>query len=344
MRGDDRARDREAEAGAAARPGPADVGAVEAVEDALALLRLDARAVVVDVDPQLAAQRGRGDGDGALGPGVAAGVLDQVADDPAEHLRVGLDPSRRRGTERRAPRRRLDRRPQKGGGVELAPRRPGPLVESRQRQHLLDQPFDPTQLAQGRCLDPLHRRRVGLGFAGEHFDLPADRGKWAAQLVRGVGDEAALSGEGVLEPVEHQVERVGERPQLGGRSGVGLNPGTEVAAVDLGRGGGEASQRRRRPRRQQVARRQGGDERDAAEEEERFLDVVLGLLDRRVRIAALPLRGARFVRLAFLLLVDHRVLVRHLRAHRDEDEAKRDHDDRPEGERQPAAQSEPLPA
>lgn len=54
--------------------------------------------------------------------------------------------------------------------------------------------------------DRLARERGGVGFAlaRQHFDLAADRGERAAQLMRGLGDEAALPGEGVLEASFHR--------------------------------------------------------------------------------------------------------------------------------------------
>jgi hypothetical protein len=99
---------------------------------------------------------------------VAARVLDQVADDAGDHLRVGLDAARGKRADLGPARRGGHRLAQEGGGVELA--------------------------------------------AGRADALVADRGERAAQLVRGVGDEAALAGEGVLEPVQHVVEGLGEDP------------------------------------------------------------------------------------------------------------------------------------
>ena len=51
-------------------------------------------------------------------------------------------------------------------------------------------------------------------LAGEHLELTAHDRQRRAQLVRSVGDEPALSVEGVLEAVEHAVDRVGEDAHL----------------------------------------------------------------------------------------------------------------------------------
>ena len=137
----------------------------------------------------------------------------------------------------------------------------------------------------------------------------------------------------------------GERAQLGRRRGARIEPGGEVAGVDLGRGGGEAAQRRGGPRREQVAGEQGRRQARPADHEEGLLDVGLGVLDRRDRGALARLARGRpgLARLARLLALDHRRLVRHLRPHGDEDDGEGEDDDRPDRERQPAAQPQPRP-
>jgi hypothetical protein len=51
-------------------------------------------------------------------------------------------------------------------------------------------------------------------MAEGELQLGAQQREWAAQLVAGVGDEAALAIERLLEPVEHLVERDREVLQL----------------------------------------------------------------------------------------------------------------------------------
>ncbi len=51
--------------------------------------------------------------------------------------------------------------------------------------------------------DPSHVVRVGVGVPGKHFELTFDDGQRGAQVMRRVGDESPLAGEGSLEPVEH---------------------------------------------------------------------------------------------------------------------------------------------
>ena len=68
--------------------------------------------------------------------------------------------------------------------------------------------------------------RLARGAHAEQLGVAADRGQRRAQLVRGVGEEAAqavlarlLPGERVLEPVEHRVEREPQPADLGARVG-----------------------------------------------------------------------------------------------------------------------------
>ena len=55
---------------------------------------------------------------------------------------------------------------------------------------------------------------VGVRVGERDLDLGADDRQRRAQLVRGIGDEAALAVERAGEPVEHPVDRVGELAQL----------------------------------------------------------------------------------------------------------------------------------
>jgi hypothetical protein len=84
----------------------------------------------------------------------------------------------------------------------------------------------------------LDLRRVARGAHAEQLGVAADRGQRGAQLVRGIGDEAAQAvlavlalAEGLLEAIEHRVERDAEPADLGARVGR-LDAVREVAPGD----------------------------------------------------------------------------------------------------------------
>ena len=98
--------------------------------------------------------------------------------------------------------------------------------------------------------------RVGVGAVGEQVrGVPAQRGDRVSQLVRRIGDEAALGLAGLLERGEHPVQRLGEavdligaRPTSGGEAQRGV-----TRALDHGGAG-----------RQPLERAQGAARRGAA--------------------------------------------------------------------------------
>ena len=73
-----------------------------------------------------------------------------------------------------------------------------------------------------RVVDRLgHRAQLGVGGlrVGErHLELGAHDGQRRAQLVRRVGHEAPLAGEGARQPLEHRVEGVGQLLELVARA------------------------------------------------------------------------------------------------------------------------------
>ena len=105
-------------------------------------------------------------------------------------------------------------------GQPRGPREVGGLVA---RRHALaagqgQQPADEVLAAIDRLRDDArHRPQVGharVGVGERHVELGPDDGQRPAQLVAGLGDEPALRGERVAEPLEHRVEGVGELAQL----------------------------------------------------------------------------------------------------------------------------------
>ena len=213
--------------------------------------------------PAVARRGPRGERDPAPRPGVAPGVGEQVADDLGDQVGVGAERSRRPARRARPDRgRRRAGRAGRGRPRSRSQRRPDPLVEPGEREQVLDQPLDPPHLGHRHAPRPAAPpRRVGLLLAGEDFELAADRGQRAAQLVRGVGDELALPGEGVVEAVEHVVERLGEGRELGRGGRARFEPWRQVPGVDLAGGRREPPQRRGGARGQEVAGEERRDER-----------------------------------------------------------------------------------
>ena len=162
----------------------------------------------------------------------------------------------------------------------------------------------------------------------------------------GIGDELTLLGKGLVEPVEHVVEGIGEDSQLGRIAGVRAQPRGEVAGVDLARGLGKVPQRRGGAGGEQIAGEERRDQGRTADREEGLLDVGLGIADRGDRGTLLTVLAScrRRPVLMSLLALDHRGLVGHLGADGDEDDGEGEDDYRADRERQPAAQAHPPPA
>ena len=161
---------------------------------------------------------------------MAAGVGEQVADDLGDQ--VGVDADRALGE--LADRRRVrspSARPRRKGSVSIS-RSAGPAPSSSRARASRSSTSRSTRRIS--VIASASTRRTssapGVVLPGEDFELAADRGQRAAQLVRGVGDELALAGEGVVEAVEHVVEGLGEGAQLRRRAGLGSSRGVRSPA------------------------------------------------------------------------------------------------------------------
>ena len=84
------------------------------------------------------------------------------------------------------------------------------LIGAGEQQQVLHQPPHALGLGLHEAADALDVLAAGMPLAAEHLELAPDRGQGRAQLVRGVGDEAALASEGILQPVEHVIEGLGQ--------------------------------------------------------------------------------------------------------------------------------------
>ena len=85
-------------------------------------------------------------------------------------------------------------------------------VDHRDREQVVDQPLHADGVGEHAALG---RLPIGeLGVLEIDLELRPDPGERAAQLVAGVGDEAALAVGGVLEPREHRVHRAGQPTDL----------------------------------------------------------------------------------------------------------------------------------
>ena len=150
-------------------------------------------------------------------------------------------------------------------------------VEAREREQVVGQPRHPVD----RPLD--HRGRpcpaLGgrLGVRQRELEVRLDRRERRAELVRGVGDEAALRGEGEVEPREHGVEGVGEPLQLVVRAAE-LDPPRELPRLDLARHVGDVRDRREHPARDHPSHRQARDEERAERAEREVAQVAQGAL------------------------------------------------------------------
>ena len=135
-----------------------------------------------------------------------------------------------------------------------------------QDEQVVGEPGEPVGLAEGGAQRPLGGGRIGIGQA--QLQLTPQDGDGGTQLVRGVVDEGALALGRLLDPVEHAVERAGQRGHLvvAGRLRQPLlrRRGAELT----GPGGDRADRPQRRPHDAPHQQRQPGHQHRAEDEED----------------------------------------------------------------------------
>ena len=111
----------------------------------------------------------------------------------------------------------------------------------REREQVVGKAREPVGVGL-EVVDQLRRRAV----TREVRDVPAQRGQRRAQLVRRVGEEAALGVARALEAGEHRVQRRREPADLVVRCGLGQPPPCVAGPLDLARRAGEPRERLQR--------------------------------------------------------------------------------------------------
>ena len=244
---DDGQCDRHAQARGAGAPFARGVPPGEALEEAVARVGGDPRAVVVDAHDERVPLAGQRCGHVATGWRVDPGVGQEVDDDLAQAGLVA-DDQRRLGQEvlsllRRGVGRRLQdgqiqlpvvvgagcagvghRVHQETDQVHLLAAQLAPGVQAGQQQQVLDERRHPHRLGV-HALQGIGGllRQVGVGpLAADELGVAADRGQRRAQLVGGVGHELAhlrlralARGQGGLHVPQQRVEGAADLPDLG---------------------------------------------------------------------------------------------------------------------------------
>ena len=283
----DRAHDREPQTRSARGAVARRVGAVEAIEDALALLGGNARPVVFDEEPD--PSRRAGLDAHAHEPPLGGRVLDRVAHQVAQRLGepVGVGSQRRRrdGTELEAA-----VGEQAHPVPQLAARRTVRSIGSIRRNWVCSVLASSSRSSTRRLMRAISActrrstRRTsapdGSLLRGEHLELAADHGQRRAQLVRGVGDERALARERVGEPVEHVVEGVGQHAHLVALAAGVVDARVQVAGVHARGDRRHPAQRTRHARADQIRGQQRAGEREDRGEDERPRHAPLRVRDR----------------------------------------------------------------
>ncbi len=129
-----------------------------------------------------------------------------------------------------------------------------PALAAGQRQQRLDQPLLVAAVDQQLLTDAAQRLGAGVRVGQRHLQQRALDGERRAQLVRSVGDEAALRVERCLEPCQQIVERL---PQLGEFVASAAQSQTlvQVSGGDRAGASGDLTQRPQHPAGREPAQR-----------------------------------------------------------------------------------------
>ena len=232
----------EAEPGAA-RAAATRRPAVEALEHALALVGVEAGALVEHREPDRLAVARPGERDRAARGRVVEGVLGEVVEDRGEVLGGGGHDGGRAGRDSKLVIRALGRALPAGAGgldelghVERLGR--GPLGATGQGEQLGEEPGEPLGLVLGGGELALDLGVAALERRG--LETKAKARERRAQLVRGVRDEVALVAKRGRHASGHVVERGGHLPLLGGA--LHARAGVEVAVRNAPRRAGQSAQ------------------------------------------------------------------------------------------------------
>ena len=184
------------------------------------------------------------------------------------------------------------------------------LVEAGQRQQVVAEAGQ--ALARRADAAGAHPHRRGIVRLGQQqVGVRLHDGDRVAQLVGGVGGEAALAAEGVVEPLDHVVEGVRQPPQLV-VGAAQADAALEVRRADVARHARDPVDRRQRAARDHPADQQRRDE----EEADRRERVVLQPLERVLVDLALQLLRRHHARLGAAhdrRAVGHRAAVQRVR-------------------------------
>ena len=289
----DRAHDRQPQARPAGCAVARGVGAVEAVEDALALVERECPA------PSSSTRKRTRSPPSALHahahqPRSASGVVDRVAHQVAQRLCEAVGVGAQRPVRDRAELEATARRA--GSPRPTAPRtKTGRSIDSMRRNSVCSVLASSSRSSTRRLIRAISActrrstRRTssprGIALGGQHLELAADHRQRRAQLVRGVGDERALARERVGQTVEHVVEGVGQHRDLVALAARVVDARVQVAGVHARGHRGHPAQRARQARADQIRGEQRAGERQEPGEDERARDALLGVRDGRQRLS-----------------------------------------------------------
>ena len=220
MGGDDRARDGEAQSGAAAGSIARGVEPHERLEHPRHVGGRDARARVAHAQKPGPVLARHVELDETSGGRVVQGVLDEVARRAMKRGCVAQYRDRisdlhahRHAPRLREPRADVENLERHLLEIDRRPRRREIGADATGDQQVLGEPDEPIDFFELLGQDLAIFRGRSLGPQGD-LQASLERGEGRAELVRGVGREAAHRPEGALEAAEHLVECVGQPIEL----------------------------------------------------------------------------------------------------------------------------------